>query len=296
MTSVGLSVPGLLYTVSGSPITGSGTLTFSLKTQAKGTFLSGPVSGADATPTMRAIVPADLPVMIASGASHAAGIVPDPGSTAGTTKYLREDGTWQVPPGTSSVTGSGSSSGVADTIPSLTNFSWAVQNGAVATQQSHGISIRKAAGPAQSSLIAPVSGSSWTATARLRSTLPNNGAYGIGLCRYDSASGKLVGFLYILGSSYTLQLLNYSTPTTFSATVSNGYSSIQILEWMRIRSDGTNIYYELSSDGAAWSTIYTTAISGGYLPATTGCGVFMATSATATDPALVASLHSWQVA
>lgn len=100
VTSVGLSAPGVLYTVSGSPVTGSGTLALALKTQAKNAFLAGPTSGADATPTMRAIVAADLPVMGASGASHAAGIVPDPGATAGTTKYLREDGTWSTPPGT----------------------------------------------------------------------------------------------------------------------------------------------------------------------------------------------------
>ena len=37
--------------------------------------------------------------MVASGASHSAGMVPDPGATAGTTKFLREDATWQVPAG-----------------------------------------------------------------------------------------------------------------------------------------------------------------------------------------------------
>lgn len=35
--------------------------------------------------------------MGASGSGHKGGLVPDPGSTAGTTKFLREDGTWQVP-------------------------------------------------------------------------------------------------------------------------------------------------------------------------------------------------------
>lgn len=39
------------------------------------------------------------PTMVASGASHAGGHVPDPPSVSGTTKYLREDGTWAVPPG-----------------------------------------------------------------------------------------------------------------------------------------------------------------------------------------------------
>lgn len=36
---------------------------------------------------------------VASGSSHAAGLVPDPGATAGVTKFLREDATWAVPPG-----------------------------------------------------------------------------------------------------------------------------------------------------------------------------------------------------
>lgn len=40
---------------------------------------------------------AQLPVMVASGASHAAGIVPDPGVTAGALKMLREDATWVQP-------------------------------------------------------------------------------------------------------------------------------------------------------------------------------------------------------
>lgn len=41
-----------------------------------------------------------VPVFVASGASHATGLVPDPGAAAGSTKYLREDGTFAVPPGT----------------------------------------------------------------------------------------------------------------------------------------------------------------------------------------------------
>ena len=40
----------------------------------------------------------------ASGTNHKAGLVPDPGATAGTTKYLREDGSWTVPPNTNTWT------------------------------------------------------------------------------------------------------------------------------------------------------------------------------------------------
>jgi hypothetical protein len=41
------------------------------------------------------------PVFVASGAGHAVGYVPDPGASAGTTRYLREDATFDVPPGSS---------------------------------------------------------------------------------------------------------------------------------------------------------------------------------------------------
>jgi len=37
------------------------------------------------------------PVMGASGANHASGLVPDTPAEAGTAKFLREDGSWQVP-------------------------------------------------------------------------------------------------------------------------------------------------------------------------------------------------------
>lgn len=38
-------------------------------------------------------------IMVGSGTGHAAGLAPDPGATAGTTKFLREDATWAVPAG-----------------------------------------------------------------------------------------------------------------------------------------------------------------------------------------------------
>jgi hypothetical protein len=61
VSSVGLSLPSL-FTVSGSPVTGTGTLTGALAAQPANRVLAGPTSGADAVPTMRALVTADLPV------------------------------------------------------------------------------------------------------------------------------------------------------------------------------------------------------------------------------------------
>ena len=44
---------------------------------------------------------------VGSGQDHAAGLVPDPGSTAGDSKFLCEDGSWAEPPGTTYTEGTG---------------------------------------------------------------------------------------------------------------------------------------------------------------------------------------------
>jgi hypothetical protein len=46
-----------------------------------------------------AVLTAGLLPFVASGSSHAQGLVPDPGASAGTTRFLREDATWQTPAG-----------------------------------------------------------------------------------------------------------------------------------------------------------------------------------------------------
>lgn len=60
VTSVALSLPAL-FSVSGSPITASGTLTASLATQSANLVWAGPSSGSAAAPTFRALVATDLP-------------------------------------------------------------------------------------------------------------------------------------------------------------------------------------------------------------------------------------------
>lgn len=60
VTSVALSLPAI-FSVSGSPITSSGTLTGSLATQTANYVWAGPTSGGAAAPTFRALVAADIP-------------------------------------------------------------------------------------------------------------------------------------------------------------------------------------------------------------------------------------------
>ncbi len=59
----------------------------------------------NATTLNGAVSAAQLPIFGGSGGSHSAGAVPDPGVTAGTTRYLREDGTWATVNGTSGMAG-----------------------------------------------------------------------------------------------------------------------------------------------------------------------------------------------
>jgi len=67
---------------------------------------------------------ARLPLFGPSGSAHAAGIVPDPGATAGSSRYLREDGSWAVPAGGSGGSGSG-------TMASQNASSVAISGGAI---------------------------------------------------------------------------------------------------------------------------------------------------------------------
>lgn len=63
VTSVGLALPNI-FTVSGSPVTTTGTLTGTLATQNANLFFAGPVTGAAAAPTFRALGTGDLPLVI----------------------------------------------------------------------------------------------------------------------------------------------------------------------------------------------------------------------------------------
>jgi hypothetical protein len=68
VTSVGLAMPGE-FSVTGSPVTASGTLSVAKNNQSANTVYSGPSSGGAVAPTFRALVQADLPGVLASGSS-----------------------------------------------------------------------------------------------------------------------------------------------------------------------------------------------------------------------------------
>lgn len=91
VTSVAQAVPSSVFTISGSPITTSGTLTIGLQTQTANRVWAGPTTGAAAAPAFRALVSADLPAGVGTVTSVAQSvptslltIAGSPVSTSGT--------------------------------------------------------------------------------------------------------------------------------------------------------------------------------------------------------------------
>jgi hypothetical protein len=88
VTSAGLSMPAE-FSVSGSPVTGSGTLVVSKVAVGPGLVYAGPVSGASAQPAFRAIAADDLPVSGVTPGTYDSVTVDDAGNaTAGSNPAL----------------------------------------------------------------------------------------------------------------------------------------------------------------------------------------------------------------
>lgn len=95
VSSVGLSLPSELFTISNSPVTSSGTLTGTFQTKAANQIFAGPASGAAAAPTFRGMVRADLPDTIVSYAKiqniDAYSVIGRSASTAGVSGAITAD-------------------------------------------------------------------------------------------------------------------------------------------------------------------------------------------------------------
>jgi hypothetical protein len=120
VTSVGLADSTGLFTISGTPVTTSGTLTLAtLVSQAKNIVFAGPTSGANAAPTFRSLVAADLgAVLTVAGDILIENATPTPARLPiGTTgQVLTVVGGL---PAWSTISGTGSVTSVAMTVPSF---------------------------------------------------------------------------------------------------------------------------------------------------------------------------------
>jgi hypothetical protein len=112
VSSVGLSVPSIL-SVSGSPVTASGTLAVSLANQTGNTVFASPSGGGSAAPSFRALVSADIPSLDAAKIGSGTFAVARLGSGATSSNFLRGDSTFANPLAVGNTIGSSPATGSA---------------------------------------------------------------------------------------------------------------------------------------------------------------------------------------
>jgi hypothetical protein len=112
-----------MFTVTGSPVTSSGTLTATLASQSAGLVFASP-SGSAGAPTFRALTASDIPSLDASKiTSGTVGTARLGSGTADATTYLRGDGTWATVSSGTSVTLSNDTTTNSDLNIAFTNQS-----------------------------------------------------------------------------------------------------------------------------------------------------------------------------
>lgn len=119
VTSVGLTMPNI-FSVSGSPVTDSGTIAVTLATEAANVVLAGPTTGSAAAPTFRALVNADFtnPVQFNATAT-ATGIAVTPSTNMAVTGKAYRQGQYLILNGKVTWSGAGDASPVIVSIASL---------------------------------------------------------------------------------------------------------------------------------------------------------------------------------
>ena len=180
--------------------------------------------------------------------------------TADSTKFLRGDRTWQVPPA-----GSAATVWRSFVTPNLAggSFAWVNQGTATITDdatyvssvlyvpgtEGTGLRIRKKTAPA----------TPYNIYIALQPTILANNFNMYGLLWRDSASGKIVTLRVVYnGGDAELTVSKWDSATAFNST----YTTISFgnlsrswggpLTWLRIRDDGATRYSYISSNGLDW--------------------------------------------
>lgn len=164
--------------------------------------------------------------------------------------------------------------GEADIAPVLSSFAWVNQGPAVAAQRTGYVSIVSTDTPAGDNarlLLTPAPAAPYAMTMRITGLQEIN-YHGFGPCAYDSTDGTIMTFGALGGP------VRVAYWSSVAAIVNAAYwvgGSILQPQWMRLRNDGTKLYFDMSVDGYSFVNVYSEAINTHLAHGPDKVGVFM---------------------
>ena len=177
--------------------------------------------------------------------------------------------------------------GTPDTIPALSAFTQALQSGASVAQEPWGISLSSVSnsGELVSALLKAAPATPYSVVARMKLFPASSQYVKAGLCVSDGTKFQIMGLAYQGGFNYGV--VNMNSASSYSGFQGSTIAMTWWPDWHRIRDDGTNLYYDVSSDGAQWVNMYSFSRTAFLTPTKVGICI---------DPnaqGISASLFSW---
>ncbi|WP_342627204.1 hypothetical protein AAC691_13010 [Nguyenibacter vanlangensis] len=268
----------------GTGLAGGGTtgnVTVSLGPIGNSTVL-GNVSGSTTAPS--ALTPAQLTALVQPFTSSLSGAVPASGG--GTANFLRADGTWAAP---AAGAGSGLYSKVLSPTPTVASLGSITLVGAApaVTNAPNGVLVTGTPGSGFGfTLAAPAPPYSITVLAASAPEPVSN----TGLTTIGFTNGTQLQIIRTDSTGY-IWVQNFNSISSYNSTAKE---SSQSHYWepttlLKIRDDGTNVYFMISMDGYNFTTLYSTSKSSGFLGASGYTKIFFGTSGGANS----VTLMSW---
>ena len=208
VTSVALSAPSI-FSVSGSPVTSSGTLTFALTSQLANTVWAAP-NGSAGTPSFRTLVAADIPSLPYAASSHSHNqsdmYFSNTSRLSGRGTAGAGYGEEVAVSGAGGISASWAASSLTLTMTSTPSFSSATITGASGLTVNGGSTILKASSTASTSFFTCFSGDPSTSGQSIQYISPANVLSSIGGAAASHAHGNITSSGY-LGSTASVPLI-----------------------------------------------------------------------------------------